>query len=1628
MIKAILGWQSPDSTKLLNEASQSILDRAVFDGGAITLSGTALTLSLAAFVAHGIDGMVTTSDVATVLQIPANASGAPLVYHVVCYSRWREFTTPILSISLMTDATYTTHVDREYFLSFGKLTVPNGALIGTACTLDLSTSDLAVSKLGKSPFKGVVANVAALPASTAVSPLRYGDCYVVLGEQIIYMWTATGWRPSGVSSFRSHLSIEESAQRNMLRRQERSGIVGMAPGQLYFDFDLAGADILTIDTPTVANTVGLRAIGLLVHGHYLELPAQTVAMPAAPGGADRYDLIFLEVWREEVLPESITTFPTYVSPATLTAAQVSNINEGVNLAASTGLVAQGSASSRTTEVSLRDPSKFVELRWRVATLENCNRAWLAVYPFSERQTGSPPSGGTYIASGQTPPVPGGDGAYVQGILYPEVADTFEFISTPAAGTHDNVRWMLPLAVVRRTALESVGNYIQKIRVDSDNRRFVFPICPLIQSLRETNAELARKFNSHQRTPLQLSGFYGIDPLEDPIVASGSNTIRVPLGKVRVAGEDIDLVSSTNVVLDSASLAGTLSSHSWRDVVMMRVFRTTFPDGQTAYGSGNRHKISQFISNGQGHPVFNQIDFVVVRTQLPFTTVEKYMVNVMGVVQTEEPGLYVQGLAADEDRVHDMSVPGFYAIPIAVVQRRNTGTWSVTNQNGAVSRPDGKTDVNTVADDEILDCRHRIVESNDELQNILETSMDLLIEGRLNTQFVKHPFAGAEIYGTRHLLVSHIAAGTGGVPVVGTQLLGYSDSQKGIFSGADEYWPVSYRFEFGAALDNNWVTWNPLAVQPEPRVKVPLYGHLLLAGLEPTSLEIRPRFTTSPWRDFVASAPHMESGSDVYNPCLVAISRLNSLSSLDTYASPATLFRMSEPGIIPAVTALASWEVFTDDATSLPQPIVMRKKAFAGLVAADYVEPAGGPSTNEMVASYWVRYPHPLYADSAAVARYSSNRGLGVVPDIGWYGVLDAGGGLTSRVAVGIPMMEVTFVSPGGTTSFTLNQAALLAAVPTFYGADSVEVFVVQNVMIDETSTSPGFTSVSISADRKEVSFVLGSAPAIGLTVRVSMVICPRVGVSPDWLYFVQVNPYNSSLSGFYRLTATSSGTMVAGVANASRLILASDSASENSIYFPLEDFGVISSLGLVESYVNKATAPLTHKVSGSGAGRLSYVLMHRPAGTTDAWNVLATEPNTSIYGVGVTGFSANNLYSGFIDVGFNTTPQPPGVSPAADIEVMIVAVEHNAFDTLYSFDLYYTGTPYGGRVGPGSVASPSLDARVQELKARAHGKVMAVSDVYSTTAGSGLTTYPSVALSSFNDGTLSGTLWSSIHDRAIEYRGGNVTLPSFLHQRGGINFPNEVVRGHHESSLGLTSMRLTPRTRDILARLPFPGSSLLLLGTDASYDYKEMRDSPVGYASISYNKGANVVIRAPKNRSSSDGLKPVKVGSVYRYPPSWDAAFVTAMEDNHWMVTDLSRGVSVAFRNAFIGDVEGVLVSQSWFVPINPAFPEISIIQCAAPTSGFRKTLIPEQHHVEAAAVGTTAGAFSQFFGVLVAPEPKGTYAGRLQLVIGLNALASSLQNAYETTYPVYAHSAGGSFDVFTPIGRPLVLPFTKLT
>lgn len=184
-IRGIFSYQNLDSTSDLNALNAKIIDRGIYDNGLLIPSSTSLEISIAPFVAVSYDGMVVQSDAVETVSVPANA-----VSYLICYAKWLSGSAPQITIQVITEVEWATSVNRNYFITFAKLTVPLGATAILDSYIDYSNADYA-DKAGKNTWRPRVSNYALLP----VVGNRHGDTRVA--DKRSYYWDSTTsiWSP-----------------------------------------------------------------------------------------------------------------------------------------------------------------------------------------------------------------------------------------------------------------------------------------------------------------------------------------------------------------------------------------------------------------------------------------------------------------------------------------------------------------------------------------------------------------------------------------------------------------------------------------------------------------------------------------------------------------------------------------------------------------------------------------------------------------------------------------------------------------------------------------------------------------------------------------------------------------------------------------------------------------------------------------------------------------------------------------------------------------------------------------------------------------------------------------------------------------------------------------------------------------------------------------------------------------------------------------------------------------------------------------------------------------------------------------------------------------------------------------
>ena len=175
-LKGIFSYNGLDNTNDLNALNSRIIDRGIFDGGELILSGIALQASIPPFVAVGYDGMVVINDATITATIPANTTS-----YLVCLAKWLSGSQPVIDIQVIPEVTWLTSINKNYYITFAKFVVPFGAMTLLPTYADWSVSDYA-DKAGKTGWRPSAANFAALPTSGN----KQND--VRMAAQKLYYW------------------------------------------------------------------------------------------------------------------------------------------------------------------------------------------------------------------------------------------------------------------------------------------------------------------------------------------------------------------------------------------------------------------------------------------------------------------------------------------------------------------------------------------------------------------------------------------------------------------------------------------------------------------------------------------------------------------------------------------------------------------------------------------------------------------------------------------------------------------------------------------------------------------------------------------------------------------------------------------------------------------------------------------------------------------------------------------------------------------------------------------------------------------------------------------------------------------------------------------------------------------------------------------------------------------------------------------------------------------------------------------------------------------------------------------------------------------------------------------------
>lgn len=182
-LKGIFSYQGLDNTSDLNALNAKIVDRGIFDGGTLILSGSSLQVTVPPFVAVGYDGMVVTNDANIAVPILANATS-----YLVCLAKYNGSSAPTIEVKTITSTEWLTSINKDYFITFAKLVVPVGVTAILPAYMDYSMSDYA-DKGGKTGWRSPVANFSALPTQgNRANDIRLAGVSPYYWDQTIRAW------------------------------------------------------------------------------------------------------------------------------------------------------------------------------------------------------------------------------------------------------------------------------------------------------------------------------------------------------------------------------------------------------------------------------------------------------------------------------------------------------------------------------------------------------------------------------------------------------------------------------------------------------------------------------------------------------------------------------------------------------------------------------------------------------------------------------------------------------------------------------------------------------------------------------------------------------------------------------------------------------------------------------------------------------------------------------------------------------------------------------------------------------------------------------------------------------------------------------------------------------------------------------------------------------------------------------------------------------------------------------------------------------------------------------------------------------------------------------------------------
>jgi len=691
----------------------------------------------------------------------------------------------IYEFGVFSDSGYTASAYKDSLLIVGTVQTAPGAI--EAVLADFSYAERhRVEGLFDSNWRPSVSTYADLPLAT-VPDLKVGDCILVRSSLSAYIWNGTIWWCAwGVAALNSHYAESEN-DRDLRRALHGSGIIA---GDTATDFAYGEDLLLSIHAhPSTGTRLGLGEIRCLVNGHYIRTRMLDVDLAAKPGIGTRYDLVYLECYRREIVsPESWGY--SGAGGGTLTGSQISLALETLTNSAS-----HADTSFDITSVEVTPDGHYVANFVSIRTVDDVSLAEMADI-YDPAAMAATPMNSDGVAWGYST----------------AQADTRLWLSAHT-GSYDGVAWGMPLCVVYRRSTENpgVGDGIQLY--STTGSRWVFPIYPVANlGPAGRDADRATRVALSKETQTLPSGLLTDTTFESKggLVMGFDRDIVVNVRGYRLVIPQ----ASSEVTLNASPAAG-----GYRSCVVLQVSFVACPD--MSVPPTNR----EIIALGEYHTMPYSAGYV----REIYADIKLIDVGSVSLVEDTPEAMAAAGYSATSGDLGLWEyVPGTfdprvilfgteYAIPICLISRFNSLAFdAAANPNGGLagSRPDG------YAHDDIAwsitPLFHRVGLGEADIRNRMEATARSLMLGQLDTLMARHP-VHADVAGNRLTIGDAIAS----LAVLGySKLTADPDGWRHCWSEAEEVRPFGLAFDPTGNFTDGVHTW-AIGIPGHMRIQAPV---------------------------------------------------------------------------------------------------------------------------------------------------------------------------------------------------------------------------------------------------------------------------------------------------------------------------------------------------------------------------------------------------------------------------------------------------------------------------------------------------------------------------------------------------------------------------------------------------------------------------------------------------------------------------------------------------------------------------------------------------------------------------------------------------------------------------------------